>query len=201
MNALTHDGKRTSIHYRSLRNRLRRCHRPISEPSGRSGLVVSPLCLGTMTFGMPDWGADETTSRALFDTYREAGGNFVDTADVYAGGGERVDARSLHRRYRARGTRWSSRPRRRPSPPSAACPDQSRCRSSTRSSRATSSASTFRRRSMPALAVVPWSPLAGGFLTGKYARDDTADTGQAQRRETPSATRSSPTATGPRSRC
>ena len=53
---------------------------------GRSGLVVSPLALGTMTFGAGGWGADEATSRALFDGYREAGGNFVDTADIYSDG-------------------------------------------------------------------------------------------------------------------
>jgi aryl-alcohol dehydrogenase-like predicted oxidoreductase len=53
---------------------------------GRSGLVVSPLCLGTMTFGPGSWGADEETSRAIFDSYRGAGGNFVDTADIYSGG-------------------------------------------------------------------------------------------------------------------
>lgn len=53
---------------------------------GRSGLVVSPLCLGTITFGPGDWGADEAASRAIFDAYREAGGNFVDTADIYSGG-------------------------------------------------------------------------------------------------------------------
>jgi aryl-alcohol dehydrogenase-like predicted oxidoreductase len=53
---------------------------------GRSGLVVSPLALGTMTFGPGEWGADEATSRAIFDAYRAAGGNFVDTADIYAGG-------------------------------------------------------------------------------------------------------------------
>jgi aryl-alcohol dehydrogenase-like predicted oxidoreductase len=53
---------------------------------GRSGLVVSPLCLGTMTFGNDGWGADEATSRSIFDGYREAGGNFVDTADIYSGG-------------------------------------------------------------------------------------------------------------------
>ncbi|MFZ4604939.1 MAG: aldo/keto reductase [Caulobacter sp.] len=52
---------------------------------GRSGLKVSPLCLGTMTFGAP-WGADEAASRQIFDAYVEAGGNFVDTADYYAGG-------------------------------------------------------------------------------------------------------------------
>lgn len=53
---------------------------------GRSGLVVSPLCLGTMTFGPGGWGADEAASRAIFDAYRDAGGNFVDTADIYSGG-------------------------------------------------------------------------------------------------------------------
>ena len=53
---------------------------------GRSGLVVSPLALGTMTFGTARWGSDEAGSSAVFNTYVEAGGNFVDTADVYAGG-------------------------------------------------------------------------------------------------------------------
>ncbi len=53
---------------------------------GRSGLVVSPVALGTMTFGQGTWGADEATSRAIFDAYRDAGGNFVDTADIYSGG-------------------------------------------------------------------------------------------------------------------
>jgi aryl-alcohol dehydrogenase-like predicted oxidoreductase len=53
---------------------------------GRSGLVVSPLCLGTMTFGSSEWGADEQSSQAIFDAYRNAGGNFVDTADIYSGG-------------------------------------------------------------------------------------------------------------------
>ena len=53
---------------------------------GRSGLVVSPLCLGTMTFGPGGWGADEAASRAIFDAYRDAGGNFIDTADIYTGG-------------------------------------------------------------------------------------------------------------------
>ena len=53
---------------------------------GRSGLVVSPLALGTMTFGQSAWGADAATARSLFDAYRAAGGNFIDTADIYAGG-------------------------------------------------------------------------------------------------------------------
>ena len=53
---------------------------------GRSGLVVSPLALGTMTFGTPRWGSPDEVSQAIFNAYVEAGGNFVDTADVYAGG-------------------------------------------------------------------------------------------------------------------
>lgn len=53
---------------------------------GRSGLAVSPLALGTMTFGTARWGSDEAGSRSVFDAYVEAGGNFIDTADVYAGG-------------------------------------------------------------------------------------------------------------------
>jgi aryl-alcohol dehydrogenase-like predicted oxidoreductase len=53
---------------------------------GRSGLIVSPLALGTMTFGAERWGAGAKGSRALFDTYVTAGGNFFDTADVYSAG-------------------------------------------------------------------------------------------------------------------
>lgn len=54
---------------------------------GRSGLRVSPLCLGTMTFGTEwGWGAEENVSRSLFDRYIERGGNFIDTADGYTGG-------------------------------------------------------------------------------------------------------------------
>ncbi|UOG73868.1 aldo/keto reductase [Hymenobacter tibetensis] len=53
---------------------------------GRSGLVVSPLTLGTMTFGTPRWGSPDEVSRTIFQTYVEAGGNFIDTADVYSGG-------------------------------------------------------------------------------------------------------------------
>jgi aryl-alcohol dehydrogenase-like predicted oxidoreductase len=39
-----------------------------------------------MTFGPGEWGVDEAGSRAIFDAYRDAGGNFVDTADIYSGG-------------------------------------------------------------------------------------------------------------------
>ena len=54
---------------------------------GRTGLRVSPLCLGAMTFGTQwGWGSDEATARSIFDRYVDAGGNFVDTADGYQGG-------------------------------------------------------------------------------------------------------------------
>ena len=58
---------------------------------GRTGLRVSRLALGTMTFGTQrigahDWGSDEATARAVFDRYLEWGGNFVDTANRYTGG-------------------------------------------------------------------------------------------------------------------
>jgi aryl-alcohol dehydrogenase-like predicted oxidoreductase len=54
---------------------------------GQTGLRVSELCLGTMTFGTDwGWGADEPTSRAILDLFDEAGGSFVDTADAYTNG-------------------------------------------------------------------------------------------------------------------
>ena len=48
---------------------------------GRSGLKVASICLGSMQFG---WTADEQQSLRVLDAYAEAGGNFIDTADVYS---------------------------------------------------------------------------------------------------------------------
>lgn len=74
---------------------------------GRSGLFVSELCLGTMQFG---WTADEAASFGVLDAYAEAGGNFIDTADIYttwAGdasyGGKTEEI--LGRWFKARGNR------------------------------------------------------------------------------------------------
>lgn len=54
---------------------------------GRSGLRVSELALGTMTFGEDwGWGASKDESRRLFDAFAEAGGNFIDTACNYTEG-------------------------------------------------------------------------------------------------------------------
>ncbi len=72
---------------------------------GRSGLRVSPLCLGTMTFGTEwGWGSEENVAREVFDRYIEAGGNFIDTADGYTVGhseemlGKFISERSLRDR-------------------------------------------------------------------------------------------------------
>lgn len=53
---------------------------------GRSGLPVSPLTLGTMTMGNTGWGSGDEESAAVFHAYVDAGGNSIDTADVYSGG-------------------------------------------------------------------------------------------------------------------
>jgi len=48
---------------------------------GRTGMKVAALCLGGNTFG---WTTDQKASEAVLDAYMEAGGNFIDTADVYS---------------------------------------------------------------------------------------------------------------------
>jgi aryl-alcohol dehydrogenase-like predicted oxidoreductase len=54
---------------------------------GRSGLRVSPLALGTMTFGADwGWGSEKDEARQIFDAYLDRGGNFVDTANQYTNG-------------------------------------------------------------------------------------------------------------------
>jgi aryl-alcohol dehydrogenase-like predicted oxidoreductase len=71
---------------------------------GRSGLRVSPLALGTMTFGNDRWGSNDDESKRIFDRYLELGGNSLDTADGYAEGkseevlGRFVAERNLHDR-------------------------------------------------------------------------------------------------------
>ena len=54
---------------------------------GKSGLRVSELALGTMTFGEEwGWGSSKAESKKVFDTYANAGGNFIDTANRYTEG-------------------------------------------------------------------------------------------------------------------
>jgi len=53
---------------------------------GKSGLLVSRLTLGAMTFGVKDWGCDEAEAHSILKRFLDAGGNSIDLADVYAGG-------------------------------------------------------------------------------------------------------------------
>ncbi|MBC8164000.1 MAG: aldo/keto reductase [Roseiflexaceae bacterium] len=66
---------------------------------GKSGLKVSRICLGTMTYGSPEWRTwvlDEQASRPFFQRALEAGINFFDTADMYSlGASEEVTGRAL----------------------------------------------------------------------------------------------------------
>ena len=69
---------------------------------GNSGTIVTSYALGTMTFGAE---ATEETSHAILDSYFEAGGNFIDTADVYSSGvSEEIIGRWLAKRQEARQT-------------------------------------------------------------------------------------------------
>jgi aryl-alcohol dehydrogenase-like predicted oxidoreductase len=71
-----------------------------TRPLGRTGLIVSEFALGAMTFGKE---ADEQTAHLLLDRYGDAGGNFVDAADVYqAGAAEEIIGHWLDRRPGAR---------------------------------------------------------------------------------------------------
>lgn len=74
------------------------------RPLGNSGLIVSRACLGTMVFGEEnERGADEQTSLDMIDRFIDAGGNFIDTADVYAGGrSEEIVGTALSRTARDR---------------------------------------------------------------------------------------------------
>lgn len=76
------------------------------RPLGLTDLQVSPLCLGTMQFG---WTADEEASFAVMDAFVEAGGNFLDSADVYSrwapGNPGGVSEQIIGRWMKARGNR------------------------------------------------------------------------------------------------
>ncbi len=70
---------------------------------GRSGLAVSPLSLGTMTFGSDwGWGADDAESKRMFDIYVDRGGNFIDTANNYTNGSSERLVGELAREKRQR---------------------------------------------------------------------------------------------------
>lgn len=64
---------------------------------GRSGLRVSPLSLGAMTFGTEGWGSSDEDARRMVDLYIDRGGNFIDTANFYGtdGSSERLVGRFI----------------------------------------------------------------------------------------------------------
>lgn len=70
------------------------------NPLGRSGLLVSELCLGTMVFGEEsDRSADENTALNIINEFLDAGGNHIDTANVYAGGrSEEIVGKAIKKR-------------------------------------------------------------------------------------------------------
>jgi len=79
---------------------------------GRSGLRVSDISLGTMTFGEEwGWGSPKEEARKIYDAYREAGGNFLDTANVYTNGSsERILGEFLqgHRQEMVLATKYTN---------------------------------------------------------------------------------------------
>ena len=226
---------------------------------GRTGLKVSELCLGTMQWG---WTANEAESFTVMDAFVEAGGNFLDTADVYSrwvegnpgGVSEQIIGRWLKARgnrqavvvaTKARGRMWDGPngeglSRAHYSDVRARCAGWARtistCTRPTRMtarrrwtrpcalddlvragrcatwaartikrggcaalwtsekhrlvrfdsiSRITWRTAEFERELLPlcndqGLGIIPYSPLAGGFLTGKYRRDSVPDSQRAE---------------------
>ena len=57
---------------------------------GKTGLRVSPICMGTMTFGNEAWGCGLEDSKRIVDAFIDGGGNFIDTADLYSKGESEV---------------------------------------------------------------------------------------------------------------
>ena len=81
---------------------------------GRTGLLVSPLCLGTMNFGWESMGTEEPDAFGIMDRAVEYGINFFDTANVYGVAGRGTKRRGDHRadpRALVRAGRRPSRPR------------------------------------------------------------------------------------------
>ena len=126
---------------------------------GRTGLQVSELCLGTMTFGA-DGGTDEATAHQILDAFVDAGGTFIDTANVYSQGvAEEILGRWLKIRNRddlSQHHGWepfvSLQPLYNLLDRGAELELLPVCRNE-------------------GVGVIAWSPLAGGWLSGKYTRD------------------------------
>ncbi len=162
---------------------------------GKSGLRVSELCLGTMTFGEEwGWGANKEESKAVFDAYVNAGGNFLDTADGYTAGTSEKFVGEFIRGQRDQfvvATKFSLNQRR--GDPNAGGNHRKNMAQALHGSLKRNTLAELRgwtqfvglqieynliertpeRELLPmaealGLTVTPWSPLASGWLTGKY---------------------------------
>ncbi len=154
---------------------------------GRSGLRVSPLALGTMTFGADwGWGADEADARRIFDAFVDRGGNFIDTANAYTNGSsERLVGKFAEgRRDRlVISTKYtmgmSDTPAWQISRMQAIADRRGWSPFIALQSEYSLVERTAERDLIPmaeemGLGVIPWSPLANGVLSGKYSRADLA---------------------------
>src|SRR5947209_4937335 len=135
---------------------------------GRTGLRVSEICLGAMTFGMPEWGCDERESLALIDRFLEAGGNFIDTADAYSGTiSEEICGQALagRRTQIVLATKVTMPVGSGPNDRFASLQPQYNLlvRSIEREH--------FALAREEGLGLITWSPLAAGMLTGKITRE------------------------------
>ncbi len=134
---------------------------------------------------MAPWRAEEDQARAIFLRYLEAGGNSADTADVYGGGRSEELLGSL---IAETGTRESLVLATKASAPVR--PDDPNARGNGRKHlpaalqleysllERTCEIEHLSAAQHTTMSLVPWSPLAGGFLTGKYTRDDDIGTGR-----------------------
>lgn len=103
---------------------------------GSSGLRVSELCLGTMAFGEEwGWGGSRQECGRVVDTFAQAGGNFIDTADNYTDGTAERYVGELIAPERIAGC-WPPSTRSRATRPTPTAPATTARASSTRSTRA-----------------------------------------------------------------
>src|SRR2546427_423880 len=133
---------------------------------GQSGLLVSPMCLGAMNFGNEQFGCDEGTSRGIIDAYLAAGHNFIDTANVYSGtmsesiigrASQIAEAATL-----ASAKGWE---------PLVSLQPQYSILARDIEVEIVGVCERF------GLGIIPWSPLGGGMLTGKYKQGEEPESG------------------------
>jgi aryl-alcohol dehydrogenase-like predicted oxidoreductase len=149
---------------------------------GRSGLRVSPLALGTMTFGVAQgWGSEDAEAEKIFKHYLEQGGNSIDTANFYGNGGsERL--LDLVRAGKTLYVGLSDTPAWQASRMQAIAELRGWSPLIALQIPYNLTERTVERDLIPmalemGMGVLPWSPLAGGVLSGKYdQRDLTAAT-------------------------